>query len=204
MSQKKIIFLHGFFASGQCIPAQTISQSLSPLAKVLTPDLPLSPGKALEQIRTLCRQSNPDLLIGNSCGAFYAQIVAKELGIAALLGNPFFVMTEFLSPRIGAHQYKSMRLDGNQSFIIDQKLIDEFAEIQSTQFQNIPPEQQDRVWGLFGDNDPIAHFEPMFLQHYSKSFHFPGAHTPTASEVDNYYVPLAKQLLSQDECTKKH
>ena len=196
MPRKTIIFLHGFFASGQCIPAQTIRSSLSSTTQVLTPDLPLRPTQALKLIYSLCHQSKPDLLVGNSCGAFYAQIVAKNLGIAALLGNPYFLMTEFLSPRIGAHQYKSVRLDGKQSFIIDHSLIDEFAEIQATQFLHITPEQRERVWGLFGDRDPIAHYEPLFLQHYSKSFHFPGAHTPTAEEVKNYYTPLAKQMLS--------
>ena len=37
-------------------------------------------------------------------------------------------MTEFLRPRIGAHQYKSPRKDGKQDFIIDEQLIAEFAE----------------------------------------------------------------------------
>ena len=196
MPQKKIIFLHGFFASGQCIPAQAIRSLLSPTAIVQTPDLPLHPTQALETIRALCHLSKPNLLIGNSCGSFYAQIVAKELGIPALLGNPYFVMTDFLSSRIGTHQYKSVRQDDNQSFTIDQSLIDEFAEIQATQFLHITPEQRERVWGLFGDRDPIAHYEPLFLQHYTKSFHFPGAHTPTADEVNKYYIPLAKQLLA--------
>ena len=50
---------------------------------------------------------------------------------------------------------------------------------------------------LFGEQDTLAHFEPLFLDHYTRSFHFPGAHTPTADEVFRWYVPLAEQMLGQ-------
>jgi hypothetical protein len=48
---------------------------------------------------------------------------------------------------------------------------------------------------LFGEQDTLAHFEPLFLQHYNRSFHFPGGHTPTAEEVRGWYVPLAEKML---------
>ena len=53
-----------------------------------------------------------------------------------------------------------------------------------------------KFWGLFGEQDTLAHFEPLFLLHYNRSFHFPGAHTPTAEEVRDWYVPLAEKMLS--------
>ena len=195
---KKILFLHGFFASGQCVPAQALRESFMGRAEVLTPDLPMHPKLALRFIRELIDRDKPDLLIGNSCGSFYAQMLAPVAGIPALLGNPHFQMTEFLKPRIGAHQYKSPRKDGNQDFIIDEALIEEFAELEAIQF-NSNPCNKDRIWGLFGEHDTLAHFEPLFLKHYTRSFHFPGGHTPTAEEVRTWYVPLAEKLLMQIE-----
>ncbi len=195
---KKILFLHGFFASGQCVPAQALRESFMGRAEVLTPDLPMHPKEALCFIRELIDRDKPDLLIGNSCGSFYAQMLAPVAGIPALLGNPHFQMTEFLKPRIGAHQYKSSRKDGNQDFIIDEALIEEFAELEAIQF-NSNPCNKDRIWGLFGEHDTLAHFEPLFLEHYTRSFHFPGGHTPTAEEVRTWYVPLAEKLLMQIE-----
>jgi hypothetical protein len=118
------------------------------------------------------------------------------VGIPALLGNPHFRMTEFLKQRIGEHQYKSPRKDGNQNFVIDEALIEEFAEMEAIQFDCCRPDFQDRIWGLFGEQDTLAHFEPLFLLHYNRSFHFPGAHTPTAEEVREWYVPLAEKMLS--------
>lgn len=191
----RILFLHGFFASGQCVPATVLREALADKAKVVSPDLPLHPKAALQYIRNLCDNARPQLLVGNSCGSFYAQQIASERGIPALLGNPHFEMTKFLSERIGQHQYKSPRNDGKQDFTIDEYLINEFAELESTQFNGIRDDMKDRVWGLFGDNDTLAHYEPLFMRHYSHFFHFPGGHTPTAEEVKTWYAPLVETML---------
>ena len=192
---KKILFLHGFYASGQCIPAMTLREAFEEKALVLTPDLPTHPKMALEQIKSLCDEENPDLIVGNSCGSFYAQMVAPVVGLPALLGNPHFKMTEFLKTRIGEHEYKSPRKDGKQRFVIDEALIQEFAELEAIQFDSSLPVWKDRIWGLFGEKDTLAHFEPLFLKHSSHSYHFPGGHTPTADEVRIWYVPLIEKLL---------
>lgn len=195
MNKKKILFLHGFFASGQCDIAGTLRKELFGKADVICPDLPLHPNEALSMIRRICDDERPDLLVGNSCGAFYAQMLAPIVGIPALLGNPYFQMTEFLKTRIGEHEYKSARADGKQNFRIDEALICEFSVLEQQQFNYCNPYYHDKVWGIFGDADTLAHYEPLFLKHYSHSYHFPGAHTPTATEVAKYYVPLAIQIL---------
>ena len=170
---KKILFLHGFYASGQCVPAMALREAFVGRAEVITPDLPMHPKEAVLFIRELIDREQPDLLIGNSCGAFYAQMVAPVVGIPALLGNPHFRM----------------------NFVIDETLIEEFAEMEAIQFDTCDPDFQERIWGLFGEQDTLAHFEPLFLEHYKHSFHFPGGHTPTAEEVRGWYVPLAEKIL---------
>ena len=205
---RKILFLHGFFASGQCVPAMALRDAFKGRAEVITPDLPMHPKEAIIFIRELIDKENPErlrvgerssgiLLLGNSCGSFYAQIVASEMGIPTLLGNPHFKMTEFLKDRIGNHQYKSPRKDGKQDFTIDEALIKEFAEVEATQFESCNPLYKDRIWGLFGERDTLAHFEPLFLKYYERSFHFPGGHTPTAEEVHTWYVPLVEKILNE-------
>jgi hypothetical protein len=191
----KILFLHGFYASGQCVPAVALKEALEGKAEVLTPDLPMHPKEAINFIRDLIDREKPDALVGNSCGSFYAQMIAPIVGLPALLTNPHFKMTEFLKPRIGAHQYKSPRKDGNQDFIIDEQLIAEFAELEEHQFDCYNPYYKDWIMGLFGDQDTLAHFEPLFTKYYSWSFHFPGGHTPTAEEVHKYHVPLIEKFI---------
>lgn len=195
--KNKILFLHGFFASGQCVPAVALRESFSEKATVITPDLPIHPAAALGIIRELCAAEQPDILVGNSCGSFYAQQVAPALGLPALLGNPHFEMSTFLRERIGEQQYKSPRADGNQAFTIDNQLVCEFAKIEATQFDGCTPASAESVWGLFGESDTLAHFEPLFLEHYKNSFHFPGGHTPTAQETKAWYVPLVQKMLME-------
>lgn len=191
----KILFLHGFFASGACAPANTLKDYFKGKATVLAPDLPLHPQEAIDFIQKLCDQEHPDVLVGNSNGSFLAQIVASKNGIPALLGNPHLEMTSFLTQRIGTHEYKTPRADGNQQLVINQTLIDEFADLQQHQWDYCQAANQEKIWGLFGDNDQVAHFEPLFLMHYKYSYHFPGGHAPTVEEVQKYYTPLAERLL---------
>ena len=194
---RKILFLHGFFASGRRPMAYVLRDAFDGQISVLTPDLLLHPTEALTRIRTIINQKHPDWLLGNSCGSSLAQILAPVVGIPTLLGNPYFKMTEFLRQRIGEHAYKAQRKDGNQRIVIDEALIEEFAELEEKQFNKCNPIIIDRVWGLFGEQDTLAHFEPLFLQHYSISHHFPGGHTPTEQEVKCWYVPLAQKMLDE-------
>jgi hypothetical protein len=193
--QKKILFLHGFYASGSCVPALALKEAFEKRATVVTPDLPLHPADAVRLIRDICDQEKPDVLVGNSCGSFYAQMISPIIGVPALLGNPHFKMSDFLRERIGNHQYKSPRADGKQDFTIDKQLISEFEEMEAHQFDCCNIYNKVRVWGLFGEEDTLAHFEPMFLEHYHNTFHFPGGHTPTAEQFKTWYVPLIEKLM---------
>ena len=95
--------------------------------------------------------------------------------------------------------------DGKQDFTIDEQLISEFEELEAHQFLDEPSGKaerdccniynKDRVWGLFGEEDTLAHFEPLFLKHYTNSHHFPGGHTPTAEQFKTWYCPLIEKLL---------
>ena len=57
---KKILFLHGFFASGQCIPALALRESFENRAELITPDIPIHPKVAINFIRDFTEQ-NPEL-----------------------------------------------------------------------------------------------------------------------------------------------
>lgn len=130
--------------------AVALREAFDGKAVVLTPDLPRHPKEALKLVRKIIDKEHTDLLIGNSCGAFLAQMLAPVVGVPALLGNPYFKMTEFLKERVGEHQYKAPRTDGNQRLVIDEALINEFAELETVQFDSCSPYYTERVWGLFG------------------------------------------------------
>lgn len=191
---KKAIFLHGFYAPGSCPMAVVLKDALKGDVEVLTPDLPLHPNEALAFVRDLCAQEHPDMLVGNSNGAFLAQMLATELQIPALLGNPHLKMSEFVSARIGENHYKSPRMDGKQDFVIEPALVDEFAELEAHQWDNWNPSMRKLCVGLFGEKDTLAHFEPDIRKHYDGIYHFPGDHTPTEEEVREWYVPRIRKF----------
>ena len=97
---------------GQLSDGRALKEAFEGTAVVLTPNLPLHPKEALKEVRSIIDREQPDLLLGNSCGSFLTQMLAPVVGIPALLGNPYFMMTEFLKERIGEHEYKAPRRDG--------------------------------------------------------------------------------------------
>lgn len=194
---KKILFLHGFFASGQAPMADALRNAFEGRCTIISPDLSIHPKESIEIIRRTIEQEKPDILVGNSCGSFYAQMVASVVGIPALLGNPCFHMADFLKQNPGPKQFKSPRIDGQMDFIIDDALIQEFQEIETQQFDCCSEYWKDKVWGIFGENDQVAHCKPLFLENYQTALSFPGGHTPTNEEVQKYYVPAIEKLLQE-------
>lgn len=196
ISIKKILFLHGFTSGGNCDIAHTLIDALQGEVEVVSPDLPLHPTDALEFVRHLCVTEKPDLIVGSSCGAFYAQQVVRTEGIPALLINPFFMMSEFLEPRIGTHAYKCKRKDGNQSLKITSALIEEFKQMEQHQFDLYDDFNKNRIWGLFGTQDHLAHFKTKFSEYYSTIRNFDGGHTIEPQNVCSVLVPMIKEMLA--------
>ena len=113
---KKILFLHGFFATGSCPMANAMREAFEGCAVVLTPDLPLHPKEALKEIRSIIDKEHPDLLVGNSCGAFLAQMLSPVVGIPALLEiQKYKAEIEDLKKKLTA---KNERLDNSRDEIL--------------------------------------------------------------------------------------
>lgn len=197
MGRHKILFLHGFTASGECEIARVVRAELRGVAEVVAPDLPLHPSQAMDMLRDLCVGQRFDLIVGSSCGAFYGQQLVRLTGVPAILVSPFFKMTEFLSQRIGVHEYKSPRADGNQQFEITSRLVDEFAEMQAHQFDCYDEFNRNRVIGMFGSHDTLAHFRDIFLKYYDTAIDFDGPHTMTAENVRRDLVPVVLRTLTE-------
>lgn len=193
---KKILFLHGFTSSGSCEIALTLKTELAGSAEIVAPDLPLHPYAAMDMLQDICDSERFDLIVGSSCGSFYGQQLVRLTGVPAILVSPFLKMTEFLESRIGLHEYKSPRVDGNQQFEITTELIGEFAEMQAHQFDCYDEFNRNRVWGMFGRKDTLAHFRDVFEDYYSVTIDYDGPHTMTAENVRNDLVPEIRKILS--------
>lgn len=194
---KKILFLHGFTSGGNCEISNTLKSELKGTADIVAPDLPLHPYAALDMLLGLCDREQFDLIVGSSCGSFYGQQLVRLTGIPAILVSPFFIMTEFLESRIGIHEYKSPREDGRQQFKITRELVDEFREMQNHQFDCYDEFNRDRVRGMFGSKDTLAHFKDVFLKYYATAIDYDGPHTMTADNVRDDLVPAILTMLDE-------
>lgn len=192
----KILFLHGFTSSGDCEIARILKSELAEAVEVVAPDMPLHPAEAMGMLQGLCMREKFDLIVGSSCGAFYGQQLVCFTGRPAILISFFYDMIEFLNPRMGRHEYKSPRADGNQFFVIDNQLIAEFAEMVRHQFDFYDDFNRGRVIGMFGKHDTLAHFRDIFLKYYDTAIDYDGPHTMTAENVRADLMPLILRTLA--------
>ena len=84
--RKKLIYLHGFGSSAASGMVKTLREML-PDFEVVAPDIPVDPAEALPFLRGLCMNEVPDVVVGPSMGAMYAQ---QMRGYNRICVNPAF------------------------------------------------------------------------------------------------------------------
>ena len=79
---KKIIYFHGFSSAGSTGTAVTLRGYLYEDygVQVISPDIPVMPLQALEFLNDLVKSEAPDLIIGTSMGAMYAELINGNTG----------------------------------------------------------------------------------------------------------------------------
>ena len=173
MSGKKIMYVHGFLSSGQSGTVKML-QELMPNATFVAEDIPVHPEEAVEMLQKLVEAEKPDLIIGTSMGGMYTEMLK---GYDRILVNPAFEMGNTMSSMTGKQEFQNPRKDGVNELMVTKGLIKEYRDITERCFQDITPEDQKRVYGLFGDEDPVVHTFDLFHEHYPQAIHFHG--TPT-------------------------
>ena len=194
---KKILYVHGFASSGQSGTVTRLRQVL-PEAKVLAPDLPLHPSDALALLQNVCKEERPDLIVGTSMGGMYAE---QLRGFDRILINPAFQIADTMQSHglTGKQQFFSPREDGVQEFYVDKPLVKEYRQATEQNFQGIDAEEQRRVFGLFGDEDPLVHTQEMFEQHYPQSVSFHGEHRMNDRSFMHSVLPVVRWIDDRQE-----
>ena len=106
---------------------------------------------------------------------------------ATLVGNTMSSMT-------GRQEFQNPRKDGVQELMVNKGLIKEYKDITTLCFQNVTPEEQERVYGLFGDKDPVVHTFDLFHQHYPKAIRFHGEHRLIDKVAFHYLAPVIRWI----------
>ena len=188
----KIIYFHGFASSGATGTAESLRRML-PEVQVISPDIPVDPSEALPYLRRLCEQEHPDLIIGTSMGAMYAQ---QMFGFRKILVNPSFNMSTLSKVfRTGEHKFLNGRKDNAKTFKITKEIIQKQNMMERQQFKGITPFDRENTYGLFGIHDTTVNCYDLFKKYYTNAQRFDGEHHLNEKALRTAVVPLAKTIL---------
>ena len=197
-NMRKMMYVHGFASSGSSGTVMNLRRSL-PGWRVIAPDLPVDPFEALELLRTIVKEEQPEIVVGTSMGGMYTQ---QLWGVSRIVVNPSFEMSRsLLFGKMGRNKYMSKRKDGATEFRIDKVIVERFKEMEKHQFDGITEEEKLLVVGLFGDKDPVVHFYPLMAELYGEERcrWFSGEHRLNDDVVKKVLVPLIRELVGKKD-----
>ena len=199
---RKLIYVHGFASSGSSGTVMTLRRCMSGW-RVVAPDLPMDPFEALRLLRDMVEREQPDIVVGTSMGGMYTQ---QLWGVPRIVVNPSFEMSRsLLFGKMGRNKYTSKRQDGATEFRIDKGVVERFKLMEKEQFNGITEDEKALVVGLFGDKDPVVHFQPLMAQLYGEERcrWFQGEHRLNDTVVKKVLIPLIDELVGiKDESEK--
>ena len=190
--QKNIVYFHGLSSSGNSGTGKHLKQ-IFPNENVITPDIPVSPSKALPFLKELVSQLDPEntIILGTSMGGMFAQ---QMTGFKRILVNPAFHVSNTLKKHLGGYlPFFSQREDGSTEFLVTKELIQEFEEMESAQFDNAT--DPENVTALFGSNDSTVNCKEEYLKYYENYSDFNGEHRLSDENIKDVVAPLIKEKL---------
>lgn len=183
----RILFIHGLASSG----AYKMATSLRILLKgseVTAPDVPIRLDEALRLLEGICRDEDPDLVIGLSWGGFLAQ---KLRGRRKMLVNPDLHISRMMRAKLGEQKYLSPRRNGDLTFTITEEICNEYADAEKSQYEGLSQDEINMTTGVFALSDELVHCGPEFEEHYpGRAHYYPGAHLPNYPEIKKYIIPI--------------
>ena len=191
---KKLMYVHGFASSGSSGTVMALRRYLTGW-RVIAPDLPIDPFEAMELLRATIEEEQPDIVVGTSMGGMFTQ---QLWGMPRIVVNPSFEMSRsLLFGKMGKNKYTSKRKDGATEFRVDKKVVEQFKLLEKTQFDGINENEKKLVWGLFGDKDPVVHFQPLMAKLYGEDRcrWFAGEHRLNDEIVKKVLIPIIDELL---------
>ena len=197
-NMKKIIYLHGLGSSGATKTVDYLRGKLTN-TEVISPDIPLEPETALRELNKLCHDENPDIIVGTSMGAMYAQ---QMHGYRKILINPAFHVSEIMRQNMGINQFTNKRKDGKTEFEITNRLCSDYKYMEESQFQGITTYDKAHTYAFFGTEDKLVNGQGEYQKYYTHAMQYPGGHNLQQQWVKTYILPCIKKLLEEEEDTE--
>ena len=194
----KLLYVHGFASSGSSGTVMTLRRHLTSW-RVIAPDLPVDPFEALELLRNIVENEQPDVVVGTSMGGMYAQ---QLWGVPRIIVNPSFEMSRsLLFGKMGRNKYMSKRQDGVTEFRIDKSVVERFKLMEQSQFDGVDEAEKPLVTALFGDKDPVVNFYPLVSGLYGEDrcVRFDGEHRLNDEVVKKVLIPVINGYVKEND-----
>ena len=144
-------------------------------------------------LRSMVEREQPDLIIGTSMGGMYTE---QLHGFDRILVNPALRIADTMGAHgmVGKQTFQNPRKDGVQEFIVTKAMVKEYRDVQEQCFADTSEAEQEHVWGLFGDEDPLVHTYPLFSEHYRQAIWFHGEHRMNDDIFLNSVIPVIRWI----------
>ncbi|MBR5652901.1 MAG: esterase [Prevotella sp.] len=197
MAGKKVMYVHGFGSSAESGTVHRLREVL-PEATIIAEDVPLHPQEAIDMLRRLCEEQQPDLIVGTSMGGMYTEML---YGYDRIMINPALAIGDTMVSHglTGQQHFFSPRKDGVQDFIVTKGLVKEYKDITKLNFLGVNDEERGRVIGLFGDNDDLVDTYELFSEHYPTAIRFHGAHRMDDQSFMHAVLPVIRWMDDRQE-----
>ena len=188
----KRVYFHGFASSGASGTVELL-RKLLPEVDVVAPDIPVDPAEALPFLQQFVKDEQPDLIIGTSMGAMYAQ---QMFGFKKICVNPAFNMSRMSNAlKTGEHKFLNGRKDSQKTFKITKDIIQHFNMMERQQFKGITDFDKENTYGLFGIHDKSVNTYDLFRKYYKNATRFDGEHQLNEKVLKSAVLPLVRQIL---------
>ena len=120
----KLVYFHGFMSSGASGTVESLRHML-PELEVVAPDIPVDPAEALPYLKQFVADEQPDIIVGTSMGAMYAQ---QMFGFKKICVNPSFNMSTMskVMKANTTYPFQNGRKDGAKTFKITGQIVKNF------------------------------------------------------------------------------
>ncbi|MBO4268948.1 MAG: hypothetical protein J5869_06215 [Bacteroidaceae bacterium] len=189
----RLVYFHGFMSSGASGTVESLRRML-PELEVCAPDIPVDPAEALPYLRQYCEELKPDIIVGTSMGAMYAQ---QMFGFRKICVNPSFNMSTMskVMKANTTYPFQNGRKDGQKEFRITGQIVKNFNAMERQQFKGITDFDRENTYGLFGTRDTTVNCYDLFRKHYTHAQRFEGEHRLNDKSLKSAVVPLVRQIL---------
>lgn len=194
MSGKTLLYIHGLASSGKSNSAKEIQRCL-PKTRVISPDLPINPQEAYEMLCQIIDDEDVDVMVGSSMGGMFANVIN---GVAKVLVNPSFHVSESMRKKIGSMPFFGERADGATEFEITEELCDAYAKLEQRQFTFFKERDTGETFALFGSDDDTVNCRKEYEKYFGDTYEiFTGGHRLTPKVIHDNLIPTIAELVKR-------